>query len=324
MQMGRWFGFRAGYGDLVRLFIGRDEPDGRSTIDLYEAFEAIVRDEEAFRSQLAKYAKLVDGQPQITPRDIPPLVSQHLPAIKPAAPNKMFNAELVVRRSPGEPIEPTAYPTDPSEIESNYRAMLPIAQAALTHETLSWPAEVLGSGATRPSGTFSAYVGEIGASELRGALTGLDWLSEHYFAPDLAYINEITGGSVKDWVVVMPQTKEAGALVDVGDRSLFNRARRRDPFFGAISDPKHRPAAQRMCGARAGWGDAKVDAWTKGERGSILVYPVVEPGRPADQVILAFTLFTPRSTLPANGQVIQFRAKDSGAPRAAIVNSIDA
>src|SRR5581483_4366382 len=67
MQMGRWFGFRNGYKDLVRLFIGRAEPDGAKTLDLYEAFEAIVRDEERFREQLRQYSKLVDGRPQITP-----------------------------------------------------------------------------------------------------------------------------------------------------------------------------------------------------------------------------------------------------------------
>jgi len=41
MQMGRWFGFRKGYQDLVRLFIGTDEIDGgpksKKRINLYEA-----------------------------------------------------------------------------------------------------------------------------------------------------------------------------------------------------------------------------------------------------------------------------------------------
>ena len=39
MQMGRWFGFRAGYKDLVRLYIGRNEQDRTMYLDLYEAFE---------------------------------------------------------------------------------------------------------------------------------------------------------------------------------------------------------------------------------------------------------------------------------------------
>lgn len=84
MQMGRWFGFRPGYRDLVRLYIGRNEPLGKSgTVDLYEAFEAICRDEEDFRGQLARYAELIDGKPQLTPAQIPPLVSQHLPGSGP-------------------------------------------------------------------------------------------------------------------------------------------------------------------------------------------------------------------------------------------------
>ena len=126
MQMGRWFGFRPGYQDLVRLYIGREEPDGSSTLDLYEAFEAIVRDEEAFRDQLRQYAELVNGHPQITPKEIPPLVSQHLPWLKPAARNKMFNAELVVRRSPGTPGDPDGL----SDRRGHERQKLPFRTAA--------------------------------------------------------------------------------------------------------------------------------------------------------------------------------------------------
>jgi hypothetical protein len=43
MQAGRWFGFREGYRDLVRLYIRREQ-----RVDLYEAFEALLLDEEAF------------------------------------------------------------------------------------------------------------------------------------------------------------------------------------------------------------------------------------------------------------------------------------
>lgn len=40
----------------------------------------------------------------------------------------MFNAELVVRRSPGEMVEPTTYPDDPAEMARNYGIMLPLVQ----------------------------------------------------------------------------------------------------------------------------------------------------------------------------------------------------
>ena len=53
MQMGRWFGFRAGYRDLVRLYIGRSGSGHKtSTYDLYKAFEAACRSEELFRDEI--------------------------------------------------------------------------------------------------------------------------------------------------------------------------------------------------------------------------------------------------------------------------------
>ncbi len=56
MQMGRWFGFRPGYRDLVRLFIGREVPGpGGTVVDMYAAFEAIVGDEEEFRDELRRF-----------------------------------------------------------------------------------------------------------------------------------------------------------------------------------------------------------------------------------------------------------------------------
>ncbi|MFC7612749.1 Z1 domain-containing protein [Actinokineospora soli] len=58
MQMGRWFGFRRGYRDLVRVFI---------TPKVRDAFEAACRDEEHFRGELRQYATMVDGRPKITP-----------------------------------------------------------------------------------------------------------------------------------------------------------------------------------------------------------------------------------------------------------------
>jgi Z1 domain len=325
MQMGRWFGFRRGYPDLVRLYIGRAEPDGLSTIDLYEAFEAVVRDEEAFRSQLRQYAKLVDGRPQITPRDIPPLVSQHLPTIAPSARNKMFNAELVIRRSPGQPNEPTAYPTDSTAIAANYQRMLPLLQAATDARDLSFPPSSA-SGLASSDGVFKAYIGIVQADTVLAAFSELVWLRPDYFRADLAYIDEITGHGVNDWVVIAPQLREANFdLAGLGPRSVFLRKRRlgRDQLFGALSDPKHRPAAARIAGAEASWGDNYIDSLTQAERGAMLLYPLKEPSSAiiADAVIVAFTLFAPWSARPMNGRVVQFRAKDKGSPRAAIITT---
>lgn len=96
LQMGRWFGYRPGYGDLVRLFIGKNEQHNSREIDLYDAFTATVRDEEDFRSALVIYSELSkeDGSPLVRPEDIPPLVYQQVPWLKPTSRNKMHNAVL--------------------------------------------------------------------------------------------------------------------------------------------------------------------------------------------------------------------------------------
>jgi hypothetical protein len=104
MQMGRWFGYRRGYEDLVRLFISRDQPlskTGSAKLDLYEAFEDMCRDEEALRGQLRKYTEVrVDGS-RVTPRDIPPLIQCSHPKLKPAQKNKMWNAVVQSRNFGG-------------------------------------------------------------------------------------------------------------------------------------------------------------------------------------------------------------------------------
>lgn len=76
MQMGRWFGFRPHYGDLVRLYIGRNVPAPRhEVVDLYKSFEAIVRDEEDFREELRRFQGFdSDGRPRVRPMDVPPHV----------------------------------------------------------------------------------------------------------------------------------------------------------------------------------------------------------------------------------------------------------
>src|SRR5262249_38191773 len=220
MQMGRWFGFRKGYEDLVRLYIGRSEQDGRSTLDLYDAFDAIVRDEEAFRDQLQQYAEMVDGKPQITPKDIPPLVSQHLPWLKPAARNKMFNAELVVRRLPGSLVIPTGYPVDDALKEHNYRAVLPLLAAASDKVQLLVPT-MQNVAATK----FDAWIGDVKTDVFLKAIDGIKWITTDYYAPDKRFLHEIAD-QVHKWIVIVPQTgvaKNRRDLPGVGERIVVER-----------------------------------------------------------------------------------------------------
>ena len=269
MQMGRWFGFRKGYQDLVRLYIGRREQAGRKTIDLYEAFGAVMHAEELFRGELGRYAKSINGQPQITPAQVPPLVTQHLPWLRPTSPNKMFNARLVVRRL--KEIEPTAYPDLPAEIEHNYNALLPLMRKAVGRAELAFPKNT-------GQGSYLATYGIVTHDVLLSALEQLKWIYEDYFDPNLAFVTEIRG-SVDSWVVLMPQRRDQPphGLPNLGTKSVFYRNRNRGKLFQAISDPKHRDTARRIAGiATKPFTDTVADRLATDRRGALIVYPIVE------------------------------------------------
>ncbi|MFE0454866.1 Z1 domain-containing protein [Streptomyces sp. NPDC058914] len=342
MQMGRWFGFRPGYRDLVRLYIGREETlgSGRNakTVDLYEAFEAICRDEELFREELARYAPLVDGRPQVTPAQIPPLVAQHLPWVKPSARNKMFNAELVEVRSPGQPIEPAAYPVDPQRIAHNTQRWQPVLAE------LSGPASTcrLQADSTTPlSRTFQAATTVVPHTDLLGILSSLEWEEGNVLKPHLTYLSQLDGrlARVDDWLLLAPHRTERrrieATLLGLGPFSLFRRSRQAGKVsFGRISGLEHRTYAQQLIDAAHAEATAGSTTGLGRHRGVVLLYPVVEAATDAEveavaakgaaaasQVTLAFTVIPPRSAIDSKRQLVRFRAKDSSQPDAAIVNA---
>ncbi|MFJ1746051.1 Z1 domain-containing protein [Streptomyces sp. NPDC088116] len=324
MQMGRWFGFRKGYKDLVRLYLGREETMGTKDIDLYEAFEAICRDEESFREQLQQYSVMIDGKPQVTPEQVPPLVSQHLAWLRPASANKMYNTRVVEIHSAGKWEEPTAYP---------------MGAPALRHNTGLW-APVLESLSTAPSTfeyyfndgnthhSFNALTGRLSSKEALELLQSLKWDAAGRFDPHLTYLNEISGASpakVEDWLVLAPQHASSIRQLSVGTStrtfSWFSRQRRRREVFGAISEPKHRAAALRIAGALPHGGNATTEQHVADRRGVICLYPVVEPEHRAGleasgriepgQVVMAFTFVAPASARSNDGKVVRFTTIDS-------------
>ncbi|MFE2018556.1 Z1 domain-containing protein [Streptomyces sp. NPDC059499] len=334
MQMGRWFGFRPNYRDLVRLYIGREEALGKSkTVDLYEAFEAICRDEETFRAQLTRYAALVDGKPQVTPAQIPPLVSQHLSWLKPAARNKMFNAELVEIRSPGQPIEPAAYPADAAATGRNTERWEPLLSTLTSAPvTLTNPSDSTSS----LSRSFSALTSTISHAELVSILSALEWERPELFRPHLTYLSQLDGrlAKVDDWLVIVPQLSrsnrtEASILGSV-PLSLARRSRQAGKtVFGRISGVEHRTSAQRIID-----GPGSEDLSISPTTGVMLLYPVVEGQNDAEtasaaphgvadpsKVTMAFTLIPPKSAIDSTRQLLRFQAKDSSHARDVFVTS---
>lgn len=343
MQMGRWFGFRPGYRDLVRLYIGREEQLGKGrnakTVDLYEAFEAICRDEELFRAELARYAPLVDGRPQVTPAQIPPLVAQHLPWVKPSARNKMFNAELVEVRSPGTPIEPAAYPLDSKMTARNTERWKPILTALHGTPTTC----LLRPDDTSPlSRSFQAATTVIPHAQLLSVLGSLEWEDGNVLAPHLAYLSQLDGrlAKVDDWLVIAPQRTQRNrieaTLLDQGPFSLFRRSRQSGKLsFGRISGLEHRLYAQQLINqpdSASPEGSAPTLGTTQGV---VLLYPVVEAAQDdevkavaatgaaaTERITMAFTVIPPKAAIDTKQRLVRFRTMDSSRPDAVIVNAL--
>lgn len=322
MQMGRWFGFRKGYQDLVRLYLGREETMGSKDIDLYEAFEAICRDEESFRNELQRYSKLIDGEPQITPEQVPPLVSQHLAWLKPASTNKMYNTRLVEIHSPGKWEEPTAYPSSTQALRHNSGLWMPVMES-LTN-TPSTFAYYFDDAETHHR--FSALKGRLSADDLLRVLRSLKWDATGRFDPHLTYLEEISSaGQVQDWLVLAPQHASGNKRFSFNNSgrtySWFSRRRRRGDVFGAISEPRHRAASLRIAGALSHGGNETTEEHVAERRGVISLYPVVEPEHRSKleatghidpgSLVMAFTFVAPASARSSDGKVLRFTTIDS-------------
>ncbi|GGT27808.1 Z1 domain-containing protein [Streptomyces purpureus] len=331
MQMGRWFGFRQGYRDLVRLYLGREETMGRKEIDLYEAFEAICRDEESFRDQLKQYARPVGDGPGITPAQVPPLVAQHLSWLRPTSANKMYNARLAELRSPGLWEEPTAHPKAVGVLRDNTALWTPILEGlSSTTTTFTYRFDQ----AQKPH-RFEALTGLFPSNRILPILRQLKWLVPEHFQPHLTYLEDITNvsGQLDDWLVVAPQHTARTQQIVLGDSgrrfSWFGVERRRDPLFGGISNPRHRDALRRVAGALPSCGDAATEAYVSERRGVVALYPIVEkknvdaigpdgrmdPGK----VVMAFGFVAPAAARGRDDRVVRFTTIDSSRAGDAII-----
>lgn len=321
LQMGRWFGFRRGYQDLVRLYLGRREPldrSGKKTLDLYRAFEAICRDEEAFRAQLARYTLPRDGSAPITPKQVPPIVFNSHPDLRPAPANKMYNAELVAATFGGQWIERTGL----AEEHLRHNAEL-FEELIASHE----PAE-------------STLVGRAGSSEaavdlfwfvashreLLDVLRNMRWTTKDALKLELRYLSgEIGDPEIDDWAVLIPKIRRPRSHWNVNGNEFGCVERTRIPSptggrFLAFSHPQHRFVAE--CVARIHT-QAQLNEPARRicreRRGALLLYPTKEKGR-ADQPSTPFmglAVLPPKSVVaPAT----QFIVRQPAEPHAVVIS----
>jgi hypothetical protein len=286
MQMGRWFGFRPGYRDLVRLYIARREPRGRkSPLDLYKAFEAICRDEEALRVELRRYEE--EG---VTPRQIPPLIQASHPDLLPVARNKMWNAILRAQNFGGEWTMKTLISFESEDIVHNTGLINDLLSGV---DSTDLSVEV--SRAGRRS-TFSAKTWVVGPDPFIEMLGGYRWAKPHgngLCASQLEFLqrphhDQEMNAQVTDWLVVAPMLQRAenghqsvgGEQITVVLRQLVGDNNRVD----ALGDPLVRSVSNLIIGADHGFDREPnlPDGLVKAHRGVICLYVVKPRGEDVD------------------------------------------
>ncbi|HCC79709.1 MAG: hypothetical protein A2X25_09045 [Chloroflexi bacterium GWB2_49_20] len=246
MQMGRWFGFRNGYKDLVRLFIGSREPKGRTTVDLYEAFGAVCRDEESLRSELQKYSK--GG---LLPRQVPPLVRQHLPLLPLTSRNKMFNAEICSRDFAGEWKEKTSAPSQINPIKRNQAITATLLSSCQISPLLKISHTNTDSNSKRQ---YDAMIGLVSGENVLTFLKEYSWADgkkSNYL--EIEYIDMmLKKNKLNKWLVLLPQSnterKFTPPNTQLKDLSVVTRKRVSTSRFKVYSEPRHREAAIYLSG----------------------------------------------------------------------------
>lgn len=242
MQMGRWFGYRPHYGDLVRLYIGRNVPAPRNqVIDLYKSFEAIVRDEEDFREELRRFQGFDDdGRPLVRPMDVPPLVYQSLPHLKPTSSNKMYNAELTEQGEGGKVVDFNQQGEHDGDVNvKHFEAVRPLLDAAVTAGKFFY---VNNDGDPRP---WNARYGIVDAETLMEVVRQFRWANNFKFGPYLAFMRKAVGeGTLKDWAIIVPELDSLPTRTVAGQNlKIMRRYRRPDrPWQFSGSSTRQRDA----------------------------------------------------------------------------------
>jgi hypothetical protein len=339
MQAGRWFGFRDGYRDLVRLFIRRDPKDQPRRVDLYEAFEGLMRDERALRQRLQEYEGFQDdGTPILEPWQVPPIVSQHLPYLRPTARQKMFNADVHTMGDSGRLRDFYGFPERSSVAEktANFELFVPLLKTVTPGKEFVSSRSKLED----KSGSFKALTGVIAADQFVKMLGKLKWHRDYLKVaePMVRFWESLsTKGALDDVVIVWPQLTKAVVvtrdLPGLGAQQVVTRRRRVYPRVGFVgSDSKHRDALQRIAGAKTAAADPVADGFRdpSGKRGSILVYVAadrtdagdgespassLEEKPTAHDVVVLMSMVAPATATPQGRPVVEWtvvRRSESG------------
>jgi hypothetical protein len=306
MQMGRWFGFRPGYRDLVRVFLG--VKDGkRGDTDLVSLFKEVCQMEERFREELKRYVRR-PGSAHITPRQIPPLisVSGNLP---PAARNKMFNAVLASKNFGGRWSMLTMTPAEPSTLDTNLKALRSLLTSAksLGKQTLG------GQSSEGKTIRADSLLFEASNEQLTAFLKTYHWLEAEYTYPErptdiglqIEFLEKQKHG-IKTWLILAPQRNSSFgqpiSFKDVADLTVKERHRVSDRRFQIFGESAHRAIAEFLADVldpnklQLALPNPVTKAMRDVHRGIFLTYPVRENEN--DKASVGFETLFPNNALP--------------------------
>lgn len=306
MQMGRWFGFRAGYRDLVRVFLGvKDGPSGKS--DLVALFKEVCLMEEQFRREIARYKRRAGG-PRITPRQLPPLITV-VGQLLPTARNKMFNATIMSRNYGGGWSQPTLVAAADGATE-NIKAI-----AKLLRKGKALGRMTLGGGCTNGKNVnVDAFLFDVPNAAVSSFLKTFRWLEKLFRESErpadmllqIEFLEKQKHG-ITSWLVVAPQRQKSFGdpmnVDDVGSLTTKERTRNESGAFKVFGEGAHRVVATFLAGVeRRGSTETRLltpnvaTAELKdGNRGIMLVYPVREAEKSA--ISIGFELLYPQNNL---------------------------
>jgi hypothetical protein len=293
MQMGRWFGYRLGYVDLVRLYVGRSEPDGKRTVDLLQAFEAMCRDEEDFRAQLAMY----EGKGGITPREVPALVFNSYPRLRPTSRNKMFNAKI--RWAAFDYREPTGQAATKAGRDGNARLF---AKFISKLQIKTSKVEVSAS----RSQSFSVKWSLASHADVLAVLSKVEWgKAGNPIEAQIEFLRQKVA-PVDSWIVLAPQVAESKAPPwKVGSEQFQCVARTRiesSERFGVYSSPQHLNFAKWLVG---GTEKEFVSALASRKRTGILLFYPTRELLPYGKVATGLPVMGFGIVLPRTGEIGQ-------------------
>jgi Z1 domain len=283
MQAGRWFGFRPGYRDLVRLYIGRNVPGPRDTVvDLYEAFEGVVRDEEDFRAELRQYAALDDeGRPMVRPEDVPPMVFQQLPWLKPTQTNKMYNAELTYQ-GVGARVQDRAMQPERGNGQNNahhFAVVQPLLAALGDRGEFKYEEKT-----TEKVGNYSARYGLLSAGDVADVLDQFRWMPNWSFQPHLEFLRRAEkDGLLKDWAILLPELSnpEMRTIGTYPERLPVITRKRRDRGGFSGSSFRQRAALVHIADSAERDGGSLAERLRTGTRGALLLNFAVDTTPPS-------------------------------------------